>query len=205
MAVSHSRWIALSFLSSLVWVGCSASNPPGASTVDSAPGGPSVDARRSSELASSDLELTWAVYPPVGHGENRKRNVELVARTGEAVRRLPLGAMRGALLPSNQSACGAKQTAYLKSADEVAKITFDVSGGSAFAVRQASPELLEVVSVTAPDEYCANDDCHTRQVLAMIPVPGGARIIEAIADLRSGGREGPFDCGSGASGEDRRR
>jgi hypothetical protein len=148
---------------------------------------------------SPELKLTWAAYPPVGQGEGATRKLELVARIGEVARHFPLGSVRGALLPLNQSVCGDKQVAYKKVAGEVAKITFYVGGASTFAIRRPSPGMLEVESVQGSDGYCPNNDCDTRKSLVKIPIPVDARLVEAITDIQAAGKEAPFDCGSGAA------
>lgn len=148
---------------------------------------------------SPELKLTWAVYPSVGQGETSTRNLELVARIGEVVRRFPVGSIRGALLPANQSVCGDKQIAYKKAPGEVAKITFYVGGASTFVARRASAGMLEIESVQGSDGYCPTNDCDTKLPLVTIPIPDDARIVEAISDIQGPGKEGPFDCGTGAA------
>jgi hypothetical protein len=148
---------------------------------------------------SPEIKLTWAVYPTVGQGETSTRKLELVARSGEVARRFPVGAIKGALLPLNQSVCGDKQVAYKKTPGEVAKITFYVGGASTFAVRRSSPGMLEVESVQGADGYCPNNDCDTKSLLVKIPIPDDARIVEAISDIEAAGKEAPFDCSKGAS------
>lgn len=115
------------------------------------------------------------------------------------MRRFPLGSIKGALLPVNQSVCGDKQVAYKKVKGEVAKLTFYVGGASTFAVRRSSAGVLEVETVQGSDGYCPNDDCDTRSALLRIAIPNDARIVEAISDIEAPGKEAPFDCSKGAA------
>lgn len=150
--------------------------------------------------AKPTLKLTWAVYPPVGQGETAKRNVEIVARIGDVVRRLSLGPTAGALLPQNQSFCNPK-TPYAKGPGDVAKITFYVGGATSYAVSRSSPTMLEVQAVQAADGYCPENNCDTRITKAKIPIPADAAIVEAITDIPAAGKDAPFDCGNaGGSG-----
>jgi len=145
--------------------------------------------------ASPELKLTWAVYPPTGQGERSTRQLEVVARIGDAVRRFRLGAIQGALQPQNQSVCGDKQIAYKKMVGEVAKITFYVGGATTFAAKRLAPGMLAIESVAGSDGYCPTDDCDVRKTLVTIPIPEDARIVEALSDVQGPGREAPFACG----------
>jgi hypothetical protein len=145
-------------------------------------------------LPDQELKLTWAVYPPKGHGESTRRKLELVARKGKVAHRIDLGTPAGALLPSNQAVCGDKQIAYKKTGQEIAKITFYVGGAETFAVVRSNPGQLDVVSIQGADGYCPSNDCETRKTLASFAIPTDARITEAILDIEGPGKENPFQC-----------
>lgn len=173
--------------------------PSAAPAVPVASAAPARSAAPAAPVTSAPLggevSLTWTVHPPVGQGEQAKRRLELVVRSGAQSKRVDLGPQIGALLPQNQSVCGAKQIAYKKQGKDVAKVTFYIGGAGSFAVTRTKPETLEVVEIHASDGYCPTNDCETRRVVTTIPVPADATFVEALTDIEVAGKEKPFDCG----------
>jgi hypothetical protein len=137
---------------------------------------------------NQELRLTWAVYPPVGTGETAKRNLEIVARIGDVVKRTPLGAQQGFLFPEAQGVCNASR----KIGNEVAEVTFYLGGENNVVAKRTKPDLLEFTSTIAPDVACKN--CEKTTALGTLKIPADARIVEAFQDIPAPGKEAAFDC-----------
>lgn len=133
---------------------------------------------------NQEVKLSWAVYPKISESEaGERRNIEVVARIGTAVRRVMLGPHDGYLTPSKQSVCNPA----LKTGKTVAVLGLTTMGPRTFTADRVQPGLLEIVRhvMADPEEH---------KVLARIPIPADARITDALVDIRSAGNEGPFDC-----------
>lgn len=155
---------------------------------------PAVSASWYPAGTNQELKLTWAVYPSQGEASEAgpKRNLEIVARIGEAVKRVMLGPQFGTLAPSEQSVCNAS----LKSATDVSVIRFHTMGPKTFVARRTEPTVLEISWNVDADDSPEK----TRGTSATIPIPADARIVDAIQDIRGQGNEAPFDCSASASG-----
>jgi hypothetical protein len=138
---------------------------------------------------TADLRLTWAVYPVQAAGEfGAERNLELVLRVGDAVRRVPLGVQTGDLVPEDQSICNPS----LKSGETVSQLKYETAGRKAFFAKRTQPDRLEI-------SYFIDADPEERKVVATLPIPKDARITDAISDIRDAANEWPFDCRKGSS------
>ena len=140
---------------------------------------------------NQELELTWVVHPAVSESDGGpRRNLEIVARIGGAVHRVALGAHDGVLVPSEQSACDPS----LKNAAEVSLIRFETMGPETIVARRVRPTLLEISFTVEADDEPAK----THGTLGTIPIPGDARVVDAVSEIVDGGEERPIDCSSAA-------
>jgi hypothetical protein len=171
--------------------------PPAASGVASSEDAPPAAA--STEVTAADrwypggkaqsLKLTWAVYPSTGEGEaGPSRMIELVARIGNATKRLKLGTHTGYLTPSEQSLC----TPSLRRGDVVSQLALNTMGPKTLFAKRTAPDKLEI-------GFHVDADPEERGVLGTLAIPADAVISEAISDIRGPQDEAPFDCKGNAS------
>jgi hypothetical protein len=138
---------------------------------------------------NQELELTWALSPTLSESDGGpRRNLEIIARIGDAVHRVTLGPHDGVLLPFEQSACNPS----LKNATEVSLIRLETMGPETIVARRVRPTLLEISFTVEADDEPAK----THGTLGTIPIPADARVVDAISEIVDGGEERPIECPS---------
>jgi hypothetical protein len=163
-----------------------APSSPASEPLDAAGGaGSAADAERwYPEGKAQALKLTWAVYPSIAEGEaGPKRPIEVIARIGNATKRLKLGTHEGYLHPDEQSLCAPS----LKSGNVASLLKLNTMGPKTLFAKRTSPDKIEV-------SFHVDADPEENGALGTIPIPADATISEAISDIQSAQDEAPFDC-----------
>lgn len=131
--------------------------------------------------------LTWTFSHVLGESDGGpERDLDVVLRVGDSVRRVSLGRQHGTLVPSEQSVCDPA----LKVAGVDSVVKLHTMGPKTLVARRVAPALLEIsFTVDADDE-----PSKTHGVLATIPIPAEARIVEQVREVLEGGQEAPLAC-----------
>jgi hypothetical protein len=139
----------------------------------------------------SVVSLTWQFSRTLGESDGGpERELDVVVRVGERLRRVKLNRHHGTLVPSEQSVCDPT----LKSASIVSVIKLHTMGGETIVARRVTPDVLEIsFTVDADDE-----PSKTQGVLARIAIPVRARVVDQVREVREDGTESPLDCSPSA-------
>ena len=169
-----------------------------------APSRPATVGNRVEEAPTSDtVKVTWVVREPsVPHQTYQDmllRPVALEITIGESLGRLELKPQMGSLFPYHQSVC--KTTTFPLGPDEVAKITFEEGGAGGYVIRRKPADTLEVLAWSQSDGACIDEKSGdmiacavTYESVKKLPIPAGAKIVEALLEVDPTGTRRPIRC-----------